>query len=190
MAVKFAMGIIELASIYKGYEVQDAILKSAKVEKLIARTICSGKYLIVVKGEAADVDVALELANEIGGFAIVNTTNIPNVDPRVFPAIAGCTVLERTKIEQNIDALLVIETFSVVSAIKAADFAAKEAELDLLRIHVAMAIGGKGFVLLTGDIAALEAAVKPAIEYCKQDGMLAGYALIRNPHEDLLKELI
>ncbi len=179
-----------MASIYKGYEVQDAILKSARVEKMIARTICSGKYLIIVKGAFSDVEAALELASEVGGFAIVNTTNIPNVDERVFPAIAGCTILERTSIEQRIDALLVIETFSVVSAIRAADYAAKEAELDVLRIHVAMAIGGKGVAVLTGDIAALEAAVKPAIEYCKEEGMLAGYALIRNPHEDLLKELI
>jgi len=190
MAVTFAMGIIELASIYKGYEVQDAILKSARVEKMIARTICSGKFLIVIKGTVSDVEAALELANQIGGFAIVNSTNIPNVDERVFPAIAGCTVLERTRIDQPIDALLVIETFSVVSAIRAADYAAKEAELDVLSIHVAMAIGGKGIVVLTGGITALEAAVKPAIEYCKEDGMLAGYALIRHPHEDVLKELI
>ena len=29
----------------------------------------------------------------------------------------------------------------------------------LFRIHLAMAIGGKGFVLLTGDVASVEAAV-------------------------------
>ena len=38
-----AIGIIELGSIYKGFAVQDAVLKSANVEKLIARTICSGE---------------------------------------------------------------------------------------------------------------------------------------------------
>ena len=42
-----SIGIIELASIHKGFEVQDAVLKSANVEKLIARTICSGKYFII-----------------------------------------------------------------------------------------------------------------------------------------------
>lgn len=44
-----AIGIIELGSIYKGFAVQDAVLKSANVEKLIARTICSGKYLMIVR---------------------------------------------------------------------------------------------------------------------------------------------
>ncbi|MEW6193807.1 MAG: BMC domain-containing protein [Bacteroidota bacterium] len=191
MSSKNALGIIELASIYKGYEVQDAVLKTANVEKLIARTICSGKFFMAVRGDVADVETAVDVAREVGGFSVVNVTTIPNVDPRVFPAIAGCTILERERSEQkNIGALLIIETFSVVSAIKAADFAAKEALLDLLRVHVAMAVGGKGFVVITGDISALEAAVKPAIDYCAQDGMLAGYAIIKNPHEDVLKELI
>jgi microcompartment protein CcmL/EutN len=53
-----------------------------------------------------------------------------------------------------------------------------------------MAIGGKGFLVITGDISSLEAALQPAIAYCKEDGMLADYSLIKNPHEDVLRELI
>lgn len=189
MTARNAVGIIELGSIYKGYEVQDAVLKAANVEKLVARTICSGKYFMVVRGDVADVETAISVANEVGGFSVISATAIPNLDPRIFPAIAGCTILERGD-QEKVGALLVLETFSVVSAIKAADFAVKEAALDLLRIHVAMAIGGKGFVVMSGDIAALEAAVKPAVEFCKQEGMLAGFAIIRNPHADVLKELL
>ena len=182
-----AIGIIELSSIYKGFEVQDAVLKMANVEKLIARTICSGKYLIMVRGEIADVESCLETAREVGGFAIVNATIIPNVDQRIFPAIAGATTLDTS---EPVDGLLVIETFSVATAIKAADYAIKEAELNILRIHVAMAIGGKGFIAITGNLDALKSAVIPAIEYLKEEGMLAGYSLIQNPHKDLLRELI
>ena len=190
MAAKNALGIIELASIHKGFEVQDAILKAANVEKIIARTICSGKYFIAVRGEVADVETTVAVANEIGGFSIINTTVIPNLNPKVFPAIAGNVVFDMGQQPKKIGALLILETFSVVSAIKAADLAVKEAELELLRVHVAMAIGGKGFLVMTGDISALEAAVQPAIAYCKEDGMLAGYSLIKNPHEDVLRELI
>jgi microcompartment protein CcmL/EutN len=181
-----AIGIIELASIYKGYEVQDAVLKSANIEKMIARSICSGKYLIIVRGQVADVESCLSTASETGGFAIVSATLIPNVDKRIFPAISGVTTLD----SRPVDGLLVIETFSVASAIKAADYAVKEADIDILRIHLAMAIGGKGFVAITGNIDALRSAVPPAIEYIKEEGMLAGYSLIHNPHEDLLRELI
>ena len=190
MGSSSAVGILELGSIYKGYEVQDAVLKAANVEKVVGRTICSGKYFIILRGSIADVETAVEVAKEVGGFAIINAASIPNVDPRVFPALSGCTVLDRTGQVHAVDAMLIIETFSVVSAIKAADLASKEAELELLRVHVAMAVGGKGFVVMTGTIGALEAAVKPAVAYCREDGMLAGYTIIRNPHEELLRELL
>jgi microcompartment protein CcmL/EutN len=189
METRDALGIIELASIYKGYHVQDEVLKSANVEKLVARSICSGKYLMIVRGAVADVETAINVAREVGGFSVVNLTVIPRVDPRVFPAITGTTVLQ-AEFGARVPAMLIIETFSVASAIKAADCAIKEADLDLIRVHVAMAVGGKGIVVMTGDIAPLEAAVQPAVDSVKEDGMLAGYVLIRNPHEDVLRDLI
>lgn len=187
MSKKNSIGIIELGSIYKGFEVQDSILKDANVEKLLARTICSGKYLIMVRGEIADVESCLETAKEKGGFSIIEAIIIPKVDHRIFSAISGNTTLQ---IEKPVDGMLVIETFSVASAIKAADFAVKEADLELNRIHIAMAVGGKGYIVMTGNIDALKSAVEPAIEYIKGEGMLAGYTLIRHPHKDLLKDLI
>ncbi len=184
-----ALGLIELNSISKGYKVQDAMLKAGNVEKLIARTICSGKYFIAVRGSVADVEHVVSVANEIGGYAIVNTAMIPKLDPRVFPALTGTNMYEPAKKAFGVGALLIIETFSVVSAIKAADFAVKEANVELMRVHMAMAIGGKGFAVITGEISALEAAVQPAIEYCKKDGMLADWTVITNPHHDVLNEL-
>ncbi|HLP17336.1 MAG TPA: BMC domain-containing protein [Bacteroidota bacterium] len=189
MAERNSIGIIELASIYKGFSVQDEVLKSANVEKLLGRTICSGKYLIAVRGSAGDIDVALETAREVGGFAIVNAVAMRNVDDRIFPAIAGVTPLQIFN-AKKIDAVLVIETFSVASAIKAADVAAKEADIDILRIHVAMAIGGKGFAVFTGSIDALESASKKAVDSIKHEGMLAGFVIIKNPHPEVLRELL
>jgi microcompartment protein CcmL/EutN len=186
MAEKNTIGIIELASIFKGFEVQDMVLKSANVEKMVARTICSGKFLIMVRGEIADVESCLEVASEIGGFSVVNVLMVPNVHEKVFPAIAGNTTLD----SPEVGGMLVFETFSVASAVKAADFAVKEADIDLLRIHVAMAIGGKGFVVFTGNVEALESAIPAVLDYIKEEGMLAGYSLIKNPHKELLTELI
>ncbi|MBN2103354.1 BMC domain-containing protein [bacterium] len=181
-----AIGVIELASLYKGFEVQDAVLKMTKIEKLLARTICSGKYIILVRGEIADVESCIRQAKETGGFAIVNALMIPNVDAGIFPAIAGTTTLD----SPEVDGLAVIETFSVASAIKAADFAVKEAEIVLLRIHVAMAIGGKGLVVMTGNIDALKSALGPSLEFLRQEGLLAGSTLITHPHPDVLRDLL
>jgi microcompartment protein CcmL/EutN len=186
MTEKNCIGVVELASLYKGFEVQDAVLKSANVEKMLARTICSGKYIIIVRGEIADVESALETAREVGGFAIVNAVLIPKIDEKVFPAIVGGTTLDSS----SVDGLVVLETFSVAAAIKAADLAVEEADIDIMRIHVAMAIGGKGLVVLAGNIDALKASIVPALDYLKEDGTLAGYSLITNPHESVLRELL
>lgn len=181
-----ALGILEFASIYKGFEVEDTLLKSTRITKLLARTICSGKFLFMFRGEIADVEEALDLASEQGGFAIISRTIVTSVDERVFPALVGATTLDT----DEVDGMAVIETFSVATAIKAADEAVKEADITILRIHVAMAVGGKGYVVLTGNIDALKSALTPAIDYLKDEGTLAGYTLITHPHKDVLNDLI
>jgi microcompartment protein CcmL/EutN len=181
-----AVGIIELSSISRGYSVEDAVLKSANVEKVLSRTICSGKFLIVVRGEIADVESCLRLAESAGGFAVIQTVILPNIDEKVFPALSGATALESAASP----GALIFETFTASSAIKISDIAVKEADVSILRIHVAMAIGGKGLVVLTGDMESLQSALGPVLDYMKGDGMLAGYSLIPNPHPDLLRELI
>ena len=186
MNTKNTVGIIELASIHKGFEVQDVLLKTVNIKKILARTICSGKYLIIIRGEHADVEEGLEAARRTGGFAIVDALAINNVDERVFSALAGSTIIETPEA----DGLLIIETFSVATAIKAADYALKESEISILRIHAAMAIGGKGFMVITGNIDSLKSSVVPAVEFLKEEGMLAGFSLITQPHPDILRELL
>ena len=186
MNKKNTIGIIELASIHKGFEVQDILLKSVNVEKILARTICSGKYLIIFRGDIADVEEGLSVARKIGGFSIIDALAITNVDERIFPALAGSTMIE----SPEVDGLLIIETFSVATAIKAGDYALKESEIAILRIHAAMAVGGKGFMVITGNIDALKSSVVPAIEFLKEEGMLAGYSLITHPHPEVLRDLL
>lgn len=61
------MGLIELNSIASGFEVTDAMLKSAEVELILARTICSGKYMVVIGGDVAGVRAAVESGLEVWG---------------------------------------------------------------------------------------------------------------------------
>jgi microcompartment protein CcmL/EutN len=111
---------------------------------------------------------------------------LPHVHPGVFPAIS-----------QGVDpdvrdarALGVIETFSASSIIEVADAAAKSAEVTLLRVHLAMAIGGKGFVLLTGDVSSVEAAVTAGSTLAGEEGILVGRAVIPAPSPELFREYI
>ena len=181
-----AIGLVELSCIHKGIEVHDRMLKSAEVETLLARSLCPGKYLVLVRGELAQVEASAEAARETAQYGLINAMVIPNIDERVFPAITGVTPLN----EAALDGVLVFETFSVASCIKAADFAIKAADVNILRIHVAMAAGGKGFFVLTGDIEALKAAQEPALDFLKQEGSLVGYSLITQPCKEILASFV
>jgi microcompartment protein CcmL/EutN len=181
-----AIGLVELSCVHKGYEVLDKMLKSAFVTKLLARTICSGKYLILVRGELADVEASVLAAKETAEYGLVNALVIPNVEEQVFPAISAAAPFSGPLP----DGMLVVETFSVASCIKAADIAVKTADVEILRLQVAMALGGKGFFVLTGAIDALKSALQPVLDFMQDEGTLVGYSLITQPGEQLLNELL
>ncbi|MFQ5752518.1 MAG: BMC domain-containing protein, partial [bacterium] len=109
---------------------------------------------------------------------------IPNIHHEVFPAISGTRVIETT------GALGIIETFSVASIIEAADAAVKAADVQLMEIHLAMAIGGKGYVTLTGEVAAVTAAVEAGAEYIRNKGLLVNKVVIPQPREEILQDKI
>jgi len=181
-----ALGMLELSSIAVAYQVEDAMLKASNVELLVARTICSGKYIVMVGGQVRAVETSLAAGREVSMEALIDDLLIPNVDPRVFPAISGGVALR----DEDRQALGVLEAFSVTSIIEGADSAVKAAEVTLFRIHVAMAIGGKGFLMLTGRIADVEAAVEAGAREIGRRGLLVGKVVIPNPEERLYREVI
>jgi microcompartment protein CcmL/EutN len=181
-----AIGLVEVSSVAVGYVAQDAMLKAADVQLLLARTICSGKYLIVIGGDVAAVSASVDAGASRCSGALIEKRVITHVHPDVFPAI-GLTV---EVAPGRARALGVIETFSASSIIDVADAAAKCADITLLRIHLAMALGGKGFVLLTGDIASVEAAVAAGSQVAAEDGILVGRAVIAAPTKELFREFV
>ena len=186
MARQTSIGAIELSSIGVGYQVQDEMLKAAGVDILIARTICSGKYLIVVGGTVSDVRAAVSAGLKTGAQAVIDELVIPNVHESVFPALGQSVVLESGEAE----ALGVIETFSGVSVLAAADAAAKAARVTLFRIHVAMALGGKAFCLLTGSVADVRAGVTAGAAQARERGLLVSEIVIPRPDEALFSEYL
>lgn len=89
--------MVELSSVAAGYQVEDAMLKAASVELLVARTICSGKYLIVVAGDVASVTAAVETAATSNEQFMIEKRVLSKVHPAVFPAIGGNVSLEPGK---------------------------------------------------------------------------------------------
>ena len=180
------IGILELSSIALGYQVEDALLKTAPVSLLIARPVCSGKFLIVVAGSVSAVKASLEAAGRAGADTIIENRIISNLHPDVLPALSLSVELG----SQLPGALGAVETFSAASAVEAADEAVKNAEVKLLRIHLAMAMGGKGLVLFCGGLGEVRAGLDAAAAVMAESGMLVASALISAPSAELLREYV
>ncbi len=179
-----SIGLVELSSIATGFLVADTMLKAADVKLLLNRTICSGKYLVLVAGNVAAVQASVAAGTDAGSDAIIDSCTLPNTDPAVFPAISGTVVI------QSYQALGVIEAFSVSSLIEGADTAVKAANVQLVEIRLAMALGGKAFVKLVGDVAAVQAAVQAGAERVAERGLLVNKVVIPAPMAEIFGETV
>jgi bacterial microcompartment shell protein len=175
------IGFIESSSIAKGIEATDAMMKMADVELLMTTIIPRGKYLIMVGGKVADVESALSAGLRTAGDAVLDHFIIQNVHPELPAAIRG-----RVKVER-VEAIGVIETKEVASAIYAGDAAVKSANIKL--IEARNQPGGKGLVVLTGEVGAVRTAVAAGVATIRKEGMLISQVVIPYAHEALLKSL-
>ncbi|MBN1356580.1 BMC domain-containing protein [bacterium] len=179
------MGLLEFSSIASGHVAEDAMLKAGTVDLVLARTICSGKYLVIVSGDVDAVRAALYSGKENAQGTVVDELLLPYVHPAVLPALACVTELT----PEDRDAMGIVETYSAVSAVRGADAACKAADIILFRLHLAMAVGGKGYFCFTGDIASVQAAIDAAVDLVGGEGLLAGAVTIPRPREELFREL-
>lgn len=179
-----ALGMIEVNSIAVGIAVGDAMLKAAQVTLINAQPICAGKYFILVQGQVSAVNASIAAGLELAADSHVDHMIIANVHPGVFKAIA-CTGVTEGNVSVGI-----IETFSLASAILSGDIAAKAADVELIEIRLGRGLGGKSFVIVGGDVAAVKHAVEASASECKGNGMIARTVVIPAPHQDLLRSLM
>ncbi len=181
---KNSIGLIEMTSIAAGMQAADIMLKTSQVELILSRTICSGKYIVLIGGDVAEVQSAVDAAANQIDFAVIDTFVIPNVHPDIFPALAGHSNVNM------LEALGIIESFSVASLIEGADAAVKAASVRIIEIRLAMALGGKAFCTLTGEVAAVQSAVDSGAKVISDRGLLVNKIVIPQPRPELLSEMI
>lgn len=179
-----AIGLIELTSIAKGIESADMMEKTADVTLLLAKTTCPGKFIVLISGDVSSVQQSVSAGMELGAESIIDSFVIPNVHPTIIPAISGTTEIEQFK------AIGIIETFSVAALIESADAAVKAAEVAPIRLHLAYGIGGKSYTVLTGEVAAVKAAVATGSQIAADKGLLVQQVVIPRPAKQLLTQLI
>lgn len=178
------IGFLELKSIAAGVESADAMLKAANVKLILARPNCPGKYDVLISGDVASVEAAVASGIQIGGANIIEHLVIPRIHPQVIQAIK-CPVTP-----ESVNAVGIVECFSITSSIQAADQAVKTSDVTLMDIRLGTGIGGKSFVVLTGDISAVKAAVANCTDTARGNGMLLGTAIIPSPRPEIFESLL
>ena len=182
--IEKSIGLIELSSVASGFEAADTMLKAGNVRLLLSRSICSGKYMVLIGGETAAVEAAVTAGAEAANGCLIDSFVIPNVHPDVFVALG------RTEPVQPTGALGILESFNVATLIQAADAAAKAAAVQLLEVRLAMALGGKAFCTMTGDVASVQASVAAGRQVIAEAGVLVNAVVISRPHPDVYRELV
>jgi microcompartment protein CcmL/EutN len=181
VALAPCIGLLELCSVARGIEVADTVLWEARVEVLFATPVHPGKYVVLFTGSIDDVRAALRHGAEVAAADLVDQLIIPQVHEQVVP------MLKRNggHVKGELDAIGVVETNTVASAIVAADLALKTATVDLLELRIANGLGGKSFFTLTGEVSDVRSAVAAGARTASERGLLAREVVIARPHPEL-----
>ena len=153
-----AIGMIEFKTTPAGITAADAMVKTSEVEIVEAQTVCPGKYIAIITGDLSAVKAAVDTAVTTYEDKCIDSFVLGNPHESIFPAIYGTTQVE------EISALGILETYDAASIIEAADQAAKTAIVDLIELRIAKGMCGKSYMLLTGEVSAVEASIERAKE--------------------------
>jgi microcompartment protein CcmL/EutN len=178
--MKKSIGILEFRSIAKGIEATDAMLKASNVQLILSTPLCPGKYITIVRGEVGPINIAVEAGRQAGSDFALEGYVIHNVSEAVYPALTGTVNADR------LASLGIIETMTAVSSVIAGDIAVKASNVTLMEIRIARGLGGKGFVLLTGEVASVKTAIQACEERLKQEGIIIATSIIASPAKDIL----
>jgi microcompartment protein CcmL/EutN len=185
VTVRPCIGLLELCSVARGVEVADAVLKQAGVELLFSSPVHPGKYALLFTGAVEDVRSSLRRGEELAGADLVDKLVIPQLHEQVIPGLRR----RGEPIVGALDAVGVVETTTIASAIVACDLALKTASVDLLDLRIANGLGGKSFFTITGVVSDVRSSVVAGARFAQEHGLLAREVVIPHPHPDLVRHL-
>lgn len=174
-----AIGMTEYKTVSTGIQAADLMIKTAEVDIVEAQVVCPGKYIIIITGELSAVRASVDAAKTRFDAELIDSFILGNPDESIFPAIYGTNAVE------NVNALGVLETYSAAAIIVAADMAAKTAEVQLIELRIARGMCGKSYMLITGEVAAVTAAIEKAETTVGEGGMFLNSSVIPSPDKKL-----
>lgn len=178
-----SIGALEFRSISKGIEVSNEIVKKADVEIIMLKTICPGKYFVVVTGDEGEVEEAITFGESMAGDTLVDSFKVHAVSLPIIEAFKNKYASKQVK-----GALGIMETNKVCAGIKALDKTLKSSDVTLLRVHLAFCIGGKLVFIITGTLSSIEYGLEQGRAALNKNEH-ANISIIPSPNEDMIKHL-
>lgn len=175
-----ALALLEFSSIAIGVMAGDAMVKRAPVDTACAGTIHPGNYLVLLGGDVACVEESYQAGLDAGASALLDDVFLPAAHPDVKEAILG------RRGRPSGEALGLLETRTVAATVAAVDRGLKGADVSLVEIRLADNLGGKGYCVLSGPLAEVEAAVELAVEAIVPGEKLIADVVIPQFHEEML----
>lgn len=179
-----AIAMVEYSTVPTGIEAADTLVKTANIDIIEAKVVCPGKYIVIITGELSAIKASVDAAKAKFQEKLVDSFVIGNIHEEVLPAIYGTVEVNNPR------AMGVIETNTVASAIVAADTAAKSADVTLVELRLAKSMGGKSYLILTGDVACVSAAIENARAASEDKGMFIDSSVIPNPDPEVWKKVL
>lgn len=179
-----AIGMVEYQNVSSGVQAADIMVKTADVELLCSMVVCPGKYIVIVAGALSAVKAAVEAAKTRFSQKLVDSFLLGNPHEDIFPAIYGSSD------PGEVSALGILETFTASSIIVAADVAAKTAIVKLIELRIAKGMSGKSYLYITGEVAAVEAAIEKAKAAIAHEGTYLDSAVIAHPDKALWQSIL
>lgn len=179
-----AILLLEFESIAVGIVAGDAMAKRAQLVSLHTGSVQPGKYLVLAGGEVGHVEEARTAGRERGKSALIDEIYLPEAHPEVVQAMTGSR-------RPGLGAALgIVETRTVAAVIGAADAGIKAAEVEILQIRMADGLGGKGYVLFSGEVHNVQAAVDRGVASLASADLLVARIVIPQIHGEMLDNLL
>ena len=180
-----ALALIEFDSISAGIVAGDAMVKSSPIGAIYAGTVHPGRYLVLVSGDTASVEVALDTGTAAGAGHVIDQVFLPDIHEDVVAAIVGGA----KSASLTEEALGIVESTTVAAIIDAADAGVKAAHVAVSAVRLADGLGGKGYVLFSGLVAEVEAATEAAVARMEGHGTLIRFDVIAQLHDEMAENL-
>ena len=179
-----AIGMVEYKTTAAGVTAADLMVKTSEVDIIEAQTVCPGKFIAIIAGDLSAVKAAVDAATKQLPLQLIDSFVLGNPHESIFPAIVGTSNVEDVK------ALGIMETYDAAQIIVAADEAAKTANVSLIEIRLARGMCGKSYLMLTGEVAAVEAAIERARKATQKNGMYLDSSVIARPDKKIINTIL